>query len=118
MARTNEAQPAILQLLSERHFLSGPDIVDQLESRGSGFHKTTVYRALDQLLDAGKVCRMNVGEQTLVYELRDHHHDHLVCQDCGRVVSVECAHIQPADTQGYVVDHHHATFFGLCADCQ
>lgn len=81
-------------------------------------NKTTVYRALDKLMEEGQICRLSLGENTPVYELRHHHHDHVVCQNCGKVAMVECATEYLPEVPGFTIDHHQATFFGICQDCQ
>ena len=46
----------------------------------------TVYRVLMQFEQAGLLSRSNFESGKSVFELNEgHHHDHLVCLDCGRV---------------------------------
>lgn len=47
----------------------------------------TVYRVLNQFDDAGIVTRHNFEGGKSVFELtQQHHHDHLICLDCGKVI--------------------------------
>ena len=47
----------------------------------------TVYRVLNQFGDAGIVTRHNFEGGKSVFELtQQHHHDHLICLDCGKVI--------------------------------
>ncbi len=117
MSRTAKTEPAILQLLQDKHVLAGPDIVSGLAENGFRVNKTSVYRALDRLMEKGEICRLSLGEQTVVYELRNHHHDHAVCQKCGRVRTIECSLLSLPSIEGFVIDHHHATYFGVCVSC-
>lgn len=118
MPRTAKTEPAILDLLASQHALAGPDIVSKLADNGFRVNKTSVYRALDRLLEKGQICRLSFGEQTVVYELRNHHHDHAVCQNCGLVETIECQLEQEPGINGFHIDHHHATYFGMCVNCQ
>lgn len=118
MPRTAKTEPAILELLAQKHTLAGPEIVSGLAANGFRVNKTSVYRALERMLEKGQICRLSLGEQTVVYELRDHHHDHVVCQNCGKAETVECQVPQEPQITGFQIDHHHATYFGLCPDCQ
>jgi len=118
MGRTAKTEPAILEILADKHVLSGPQIVDELAEVGLPVNKTSVYRALERLLEKGSICRLSLGEQHVVYELRDHHHDHLVCNVCHAVAAVDCQSDAPKEIAGYAIDHHHATYFGICPSCQ
>lgn len=97
--------------------MTGPEILDALESRGQAVNKTSVYRAIDKMLEDGELCRHSFGGNTVHYELRDHHHDHAVCESCGTVQVISCVDEEPV-IPGFKVGHHHATYFGLCAVCQ
>jgi Fe2+ or Zn2+ uptake regulation protein len=117
MPRQPLTRQHIIQLLVEKHTLTGPEILAALESRGQAVNKTSVYRAIDKMLVDGLLCRHSFGENTTSYELRDHHHDHAVCEECGVVQVVACMTEQPK-IPGFAIEHHHATFFGRCAKCQ
>lgn len=97
--------------------LSGPEIVKLLEQENFRVNKTSVYRALERLLEKAEVCRLSLGEQTVVYELRGHHHDHAVCTVCGKVLTLDCHVEESPSLPGFQVDHHHATYFGKCSTC-
>lgn len=59
-----------------------------------GFDKATVFRNLNDLVDAGLVTRNELGDRVWRFELRDEshadggHHPHFVCVDCGTVTCV------------------------------
>ncbi len=118
MARRPVVQQHILDLLSERHSVTAPDMVSILKQGGKAVNKTSVYRALDQLLESGKICRQNLAGDIPTFELRDHHHDHLVCEVCGRVIVTECLVRIPKTVEGFQVGHHHLTVYGMCESCQ
>lgn len=107
----------IIHLLAKHHFLTVPDMVERLHAQGTSVNKTSVYRALEKLLIQGTVCKQNIRANDLVYELRSHHHDHVVCSNCGKIETVECQ-ITPPIVPGFSIHHHHLTFFGLCQACQ
>lgn len=117
MPRQPLTRQHITQILTERHVQTGPEILVALEERGQTVNKTSVYRAIDKMLADGVLCRHSFGEVTPSYELRDHHHDHAVCESCGVVQVVSCVDPHP-QIPGFKVEHHHATFFGQCAKCQ
>ncbi len=109
----------LISLLKERHYLTAPEMVKFLAAQGHRYNKTSVYRALDRLLADGLICRQNLHDNELVFELRTHHHDHLVCSNCGKVEMTTCQVNLPAKVgKNFAVDHHHLTIYGYCHQCQ
>jgi Fur family ferric uptake transcriptional regulator len=68
-----------------RH-LGAEDVYRQLLSDGDNIGLATVYRVLLQFEQAGLLDRHAFESGRSVFELNEgHHHDHLVCLQCGRV---------------------------------
>jgi Fur family ferric uptake transcriptional regulator len=108
----------LVQMLEEKHLLSVSEFLDLLKKKGKTYNKTSVYRALEQLLEKEVVCMHYFTTAEASYELRDHHHDHLVCTNCGTVSAGECSFEEPKNVGSFKVNHHHTTLFGVCGDCQ
>lgn len=108
----------ILDLLTREHFLTVPQLVSLLAQTGNSYNKTSVYRSLEKLVTQNKICKLNFGTNDIVYELRDSHHDHLVCTICGSIAAVPCSDHVVKKIDTFVVDHHHLTYFGACEKCQ
>jgi len=104
--------------LAQHHYLTAPKLLEVLEAAGHTYNKTSIYRALEKLLEEGLVCRMSFGTNEIVYELRAAHHDHLVCTHCGRVMTTQCELKLPQEFDGFIADHHHVTVYGICRECQ
>ena len=79
----------ILEVLQnpECHHVSAEDLYKKLIDMGEEIGLATVYRVLNQFDDAGIVTRHNFEGGKSVFELtQQHHHDHLICLDCGKVI--------------------------------
>lgn len=107
----------LLELFAVEHLLTATQCREQLEKQGRRFNKTSIYRALDQLVADALLCRQNFQSDEVVYELRQSHHAHLVCENCGTVTSASCTYVQPIAVDGFQVDHHHVTLLGTCKNC-
>lgn len=118
MARPQQLAQEITKLLQKHHLLSSRQMLEHLGQAGKKYNKTSVYRALETLENDGAICGHDFSGNEMLYELRDHHHDHLVCTHCGTVASAPCAFSTPDKVRGFLVDHHHVTLFGVCQDCQ
>lgn len=108
----------IIGLLQETHLLSAGMILEKLSALGKSYNKTSVYRALDQLMNEDAICRHHFDKDESIYELRGHHHTHLVCTSCGKIDTAECTYVEPKELGTFKADHHHATIFGVCGNCQ
>lgn len=107
----------ILELLHAHHLLSAQEMLRRLRDGHQTYNKTSVYRALDQLTESQAVCRHFFQDGEAYYELREHHHAHLVCTRCKQVSSADCAYQEPRIVGRFQPDHHHVTIYGLCERC-
>jgi Fe2+ or Zn2+ uptake regulation protein len=117
MQRRN-LRATILALLEEHHLLTARQILSLLEEKGTTYNKTSVYRTLDQLLADTELCRHFLTGNEAEYELRSHHHAHLVCNQCGSVAESECMMPDIPEVADFEVDHHHVTLIGTCGKCR
>lgn len=85
----------------------------------------TVYRTLKLLTECGVAFERKFGDGLTRYELADetHHHDHLICVDCGKIVEFEEPKIEElqekiAARHGFVLKTHKHEMYGSCAECQ
>lgn len=110
----------ILQILEnskDRH-LSAEDVYKALLEAGDDVGLATVYRVLTQFEQAGLVERHNFDGGHSVFELDSgEHHDHLVCNDTGKVIEfhndrIEQLQVQIAKELGYELTGHSLVLYG------
>jgi Fur family transcriptional regulator, ferric uptake regulator len=97
----------------------------EIDRRLSGVGRATVYRALDQLEALGLVQKIDLGGEAAGYERLDpegHHHHHIVCERCGRVVAFEDEGLERAivaltKRPDFKVSSHEVTLRGECSRC-
>ncbi len=83
--------------------------------------RATVYNTLDLLVSCDLVKRHQFGKNLALYE-KSHgykQHDHLICEDCGKVVEFCDPRIQQikdmmGDLLKYKITHHSLNLFGKC----
>ena len=100
--------------------------VQRLIDMGEEIGRATVYRVLNLFDDAGIVTRHNFEGGKSVFELtQQHHHDHLICLDCGKVIefsddSIESRQREIAARHGIRLTNHSLYLYGHCAegDCR
>jgi Fur family transcriptional regulator, ferric uptake regulator len=80
----------------------------------------TVYRVLLQFEQARILTRSSFDGGKAVYELNEgHHHDHLVCLDCGKVEEfydeeIEMRQQAIAKSKGFVIADHALSLYANC----
>lgn len=83
----------------------------------------TVYRTLSLLEESDMVTSLSFGAQGKKYELgAKHHHDHLICTDCGSITEfydekIEERQRKIADELGFKMVDHSMQIYGVCKDC-
>lgn len=110
----------LVELLKKKHYLTVPEILDALAKKGMTFNKTSVYRNLEKMLAEDGVCRHSFGSDKVYYELRNpdnDHHDHFVCEKCKNIDHLGCVIDAAKVPEGFVLEHHHVTLFGVCKSC-
>ena len=97
----------------------------EADSRLEGVGRASVYRAIDQLEDLGLIQKIDVGGDSAAYEKvdpRGHHHHHLVCNRCGRVIPFEDEDLESAIhsisvRDDFQIESHDITLRGICRAC-
>ena len=90
-----------------------------------GLGQTTVYRTLKLLCEAGLALELQFGDGVARFEpvKAKAHHDHLICQKCGKTEEVHSEAIEVlqrelADSHGYQLLGHAHYLYGLCPECR
>jgi len=85
----------------------------------------TVHRTLRLLKDLGFAAERHFDDTQARYERADAegHHDHLICERCGRIVEFESEGIESlqqsvARTLGFIVNRHRMELYGVCRECR
>ena len=123
--KVTEARMKILEILSDQHaHLSADQIASMLEKSGfSSVSLATVYRVLTQFHEAGLIHKHQFEDGASVYELADDdHHDHIVCERCGKIeeffdAKIEKSQERVARELGYTLKGHTMVLYGICSLC-
>lgn len=109
---------------AEDNHLSAEDVYKLLLEQNEEIGIATVYRVLTQFEEAGLLIKHNFEDGRSVFEMSsDEHHDHMVCQKCGKVeeffdADIEALQEKIAQSHNFKILHHSHSMFGLCKDCQ
>lgn len=110
---------SILEAAQVRH-MTAEDVYKSLLEAGEEVGLATVYRVLTQFETAGLVIRHNFEGGRSVFEMNQgHHHDHMVCVECGKVFEFYDSAIEErqrlvAGKADFVMDEHSLYIYGMC----
>ena len=112
-------------------FLAAPghvsveELWSKVRSADAKVSVATVYRTMKLLADSGLAEARNFGDGQTRYEasMGKHHHDHLICTNCGTIIEFENDRIEQlqdviAKRHGFKVTSHKMELYGLCKNCQ
>lgn len=113
---------------SQREF-SIDSLSRELEELSKGkIGKSTVYRQVKELCEAGLLRRFRKEGKTVVYQYMEHegdccNHFHLKCTNCGRLVHLECSDAQKLaehikEKHDFYLDLSKTVLYGLCGQCR
>ena len=104
-------------------FASAQQLHQLLLRNGESIGLTSVYRALQSLVDDKIVDQLRKDDGEAIYRLcGETHHHHLVCRSCGSTVEIEGSALEKwakamAEEYGYREVGHLAEVFGICRSC-
>lgn len=125
--RRTSQRGAILDILEDSGgHLTAAEIIDALADRQLPVNRSTVYRTLETLLDAGLVRASRLGRSTS-YEVThpegEVEHHHLVCRDCHAMLHATGTGVTDilrteAAQAGFKVEDVQLVATGLCRKCR
>lgn len=119
------ARIALLQALEQEPHLSAEALEQRLNLRETTLSSQAIYNALNELTEHGILRRFMIPSFSARYEIdpKDNHH-HAVCNRCGRIENVPCAHgsapcFHPGGITSFSINIADVLFYGQCKDgCQ
>lgn len=100
------------------------EVLEKARKQDQSISYATVYRTLMMLVDAGFAFQRQFGKgQSLFEQVSSHHHDHLICTACGKIVEFENDTIEKlqetvAKKHGFKLTTHKMELYGVCPKCQ
>jgi Fur family ferric uptake transcriptional regulator len=124
--RITQQRQALVDFIFQRHnHFDADELIGGLSHHleGGRISRPTVYRTLNELVEAGMLRRMNLGGRA-VYE-HDYgypQHDHLHCQVCNRLIEFHSEALQElrdavAGEHDFRVTGHRLIISGICHEC-
>jgi Fur family ferric uptake transcriptional regulator len=121
--RLTPQRELILAAVEKLGHATPDEVLAEVHQQSAAVNASTVYRTLEVLEGLGLVRHAHLSDRAPTYHsVTDHVHFHLVCRNCGRIVSVAPDMLQPLTDRlrgehNFTVDVGHLTVFGTCVVC-
>jgi len=81
--------------------------------------RTTVYNALNSLVNADLVKMLTIESNEARYDIVTETHGHFKCEQCGKIQDfpIDLQEINPEGLKGCKIQQKNVYFKGLCRDC-
>ena len=114
----------LVELAANEVDFTTDDLWQELRQVEPRLGRATVYRAVEMLVNAGLLNRVEFADGTHHYRVcGGSHHHHLTCTQCHRVVEVSiCLPIDQfraiSKQTDFAIEGHSISLFGRCAECR
>jgi Fur family transcriptional regulator, peroxide stress response regulator len=124
--RSTPQRRAVLDVLQQADdHPTAAEVLERVCEVLPGVGAATVYRTLGMLVESGQILELRLGQTTATrYDRNINHHDHLVCDSCGRVhdvqVQLDRRHVlELLEAQhDFQVTSYDLRVHGICTDCE
>ncbi len=116
----------IAEQVFDNHFhFTADELFIQLSQKGNNISRATVYRTLELLEKSSLVSKIQLQSGKHLYEhiFGHQHHDHLICQKCGKMIEFHSTDIEKLQKEisaenDFKMTGHCLKIYGICSDCQ
>ncbi|SJM58825.1 Fur family transcriptional regulator [Gulosibacter sp. 10] len=121
--RVTSRRLAVLDALDAHPHASADEVYARTAQTVPSITKQAIYVSLGDFVEHGLIRRLDPPGSPARYETRteDNHH-HLICDECGAIVDVDCAVgeapcLAPSHDAGFSVRVAEVTYRGTCPEC-
>jgi Fur family ferric uptake transcriptional regulator len=126
MRSTRQRRVIVEEVFSGHDHFDADDLIDQLRRTRAEekVSRSTVYRTLEDLVDAGLLRKMTLkGRTVFEHDYGYPQHDHLHCQKCDRLIEfhsdeLEAIRAAVGRENKFRVTGHRFIITGICSECQ
>ncbi len=121
---TKQRKEILEKILSRTGHFEIEDIVLEFKNQNIDVSRSTVYRTLNILKELGIVNEVIKFKNKTLYEVAlNEHHDHLVCENCGKIIEFHSQEIEDLQNKiceeyNFKPNFHRLEIYGLCEDCK
>jgi len=121
---TTQRKEIVNAIINKKDHFEIDEFISEVHLQGQRLARATVYRTVKQLLDAKLIQKIDAGNGRIYYEYNEtlQHHDHIICNQCGKIleikndrieeaIKVECKKLQ------FQSEYRSLHIYGTCKEC-
>lgn len=120
---TDQQRDMVRYIFARHNHFDADQLVDDMKRDGFRVSRSTIYRTLDKLVDAGLLRALEVGPRK--YYEHDYgypQHEHLYCEHCKKMIEFQNGAIETLVSDvcrqhGFQSAGHSFIIRGICAEC-
>jgi len=108
-------------LINNREHPTAEELYVQLKPALPGLSMTTLYSALNELVEWGEVKRFDSGDRHIHFDPDVTPHAELICLHCHTVIDapeIEVASHVPTEIAGFEILNRAEQYYGFCPTCR
>ncbi len=123
LRNTHQREVILAELLSFGQHVTTEELWDRVKAIDSSIGYATVYRTLRLFTECGIASKHDFGGGSARFESDSgHHHDHMICTQCGKIIEFENEEIERlqdevAASHQFKINSHRMELYGLCSEC-
>ncbi len=121
---TTQKRAIVEEIFQIKSHFEVEEFIDRLRADHNRFSRATVYRTIKQLLEAGLLQKISTRDGKVFYEkgVPDKHHDHIICNICGRILEIKEGFIDQylseyCEKIGFLPEYRSLHIYGQCNRC-
>jgi len=125
MKQTRQRELILETFIKIGGHVSAEELYHKVIKRDPTIGLATVYRTLSLLCQCGIAQQREFGEGRTRFEIvhEYQHHDHLICNKCGKIIEFENCNIERmqekvAKDNNFTIYSHKLEIYGLCSECK
>jgi len=122
---THQREEILKAFLGTERHVTTDEFYDIVRKKSPHIGHATVFRTLKLLCEAELARRVDLGAKVAKFEhkLGHPHHDHLVCNKCGKCIEaadeeIERLQLKLAKKFSFTPTSHKMEIYGVCRDCR
>jgi Fur family ferric uptake transcriptional regulator len=125
LRNTRQREIILDAFLSADTHINVDELFNLIKKKNPEIGYATVHRNLTLLSECGLAEGIKIGSNKTRFEPKysHEHHDHLICQKCGRFIEVHDDKIEKlqdklAEANDFIPQRHKLEIYGLCKKCR
>src|SRR5262245_54617757 len=121
---TEQRDTIVKAFLNSQRHISVEELYNDVRRMNPHIGYATVYRTMKLLTECGVAAERHFRDGEARYESAEkRHHDHLICESCGKIVEFEEPRIEtlqqdPGRRWGSRRTGHRMELYGICRECR